>query len=137
MLCTFLVNSSRIRVSNIELFTSLKDGITSPCMCRLKVLAWKCSRMRKIGRHMNAWRGMNLKKNINTGIEHQIGKHSKKILLVVYNSVIYGVFNSVTLFKLYIIIPENLILTQKLFFIIFISRHRGWICCPRYGHKGT
>ena len=46
--------------------------------------------MRKIGRHMNAWRGMNLKKNINTGIEHQIGKHSKKILLVVYNSVIYG-----------------------------------------------
>ena len=85
IICTFLVNSSRIRVSNIESFTSLKDGITSPCMCRLKVLAWKCSRMRKIGRHMNAWRSMNLKKNINTGIRHEIGKHSKEILLVVYN----------------------------------------------------
>ena len=85
VICTFLVNSSRIRVSNIESFTSLKDGITSPCMCRLKVLAWKCSRMRKIGRHMNAWRGMNLKKNIHTGIEHQIGKHSKEILLVPRN----------------------------------------------------
>ena len=34
---------------------------------------------------MNAWRGMNLKKNINTEIEHQIGKHSKEIQLVVYN----------------------------------------------------
>ena len=88
VICTFLVNSSRIRVSNIESFTSLKDGITSPCMCRLKVLAWKCSRMRKIGRHMNAWRGMNLKKNINTGIRHEIGKHSKEILLVVIRLII-------------------------------------------------
>ena len=51
---------------------------------------------------------------------------------------IYGaVYYYYTLFKLYIIIPQNLILTQKLFFIIFISTHRGWICCPRYGHKGT
>ena len=41
--------------------------------------------MRKIGRHMNAWRGMNLKKNINTRIEHQIGKHSKEIVLVLRN----------------------------------------------------
>ena len=54
--------------------------------------------MRKIGRHMNAWRGMNLKKNINTEIEHQIGKHSKEIQLVVYN--IECAVNSVTLFKL-------------------------------------